>query len=276
MKNIIPIILLLFILQGCNNEKKENNAGNTIKSVVDDDELYARNVNKGLLADTVKKSVKRFTTATVNGNEISIGYYSPGVKDRIIWGGIVPYGQIWVTGAHSATILSFTKDLWIGNMKLTAGSYAIFTVPGKESWVIILNKNFRQHLTDEYNQKEDVLRIDIKAIQNINTVRRLTYDIKPLAEGMGSIIFSWEKIRLDISFNVKQDATSSKQVALPDKSILKTIPLELKKDPVCLMPISAGITDTTLYRNKCYGFCSSECKRLFNEDPDKYLKAQQK
>jgi YHS domain-containing protein len=275
MKNMIPVLLLL-LLQGCMNEKKDNNAGDTKRSGLTDDELYARQVNRGLLSDTVKKSVQRFTTAMFNGNEISIDYFSPGVKDRIIWGGLVPYGQVWVTGAHSATKISFTKDIRIHNTKLTSGSYAIFTIPGKENWVFILNKNFRQHLTDEYDQKQDVLRINLIPVQNNNDVKRLTYDITPTGEGSGHIIFSWEKIQLDLPFKTEEGATATQPTDVPDRSILKNISLALKTDPVCLMPVTAGLADTCLYRNKIYGFCSSGCKQQFRKDPASYLTDEKK
>lgn len=276
MKNIIPVLLLLCMLQGCMNEKKDNNAHDKRISGVTNDELYARQVNRGLLSDTVKKSVKRFTTATFNGNEISIDYFSPGVKDRIIWGGLVPYGQVWVTGAHSATKISFTKDIWIHNTQLSSGSYALFTIPGQENWVVIFNKNYRQHLTDEYDQNEDVLRINIRPIQSSNNVKRLTYDLAATSEGTGNFIFSWEKIQLDIPFKTEQSAPASQHTDVPDKSMLKKISPELKVDPVCLMPVTAGIADTCLYRNKIYGFCSSGCKQQFYEHPDDYLKDQKK
>jgi hypothetical protein len=79
--------------------------------------------------------------AIVNGDSIKINYHSHGVRKRIIWGGLVPYDEVWVTGAHDATTLEVSKSLVVNWKEIPAGKYAFFTILGKKEWIIVINKN---------------------------------------------------------------------------------------------------------------------------------------
>lgn len=163
---------------------------------------YADSINSGLIEqDTMKKSVPRMCMKTIGNTHIHINYYSPGVKGRIIWGGLVPYNTVWVTGAHNATKITFNNDIEIDNKRVKAGSYAIFTIPGEKEWIFILNKNYEQHLTDNYSEQEDVLRVSIKPKEN-NMTQRLTYEIYEQNINSGQILISWEKQKLVVPFKI--------------------------------------------------------------------------
>jgi hypothetical protein len=115
------------------------------------------------------------------------------VKDRTIWGGLVAYDNVWVAGAHSATKISFSKDVIIGNKTVAKGTYALFAIPGKQEWTLMPNTNFNQHLADDYRQSEDVLRIKAITEKNKQLVSRLTYGIYPSKKvNELHIVFSWE------------------------------------------------------------------------------------
>lgn len=105
--------------------------------------------NPNLVKDTNKKSIKSMAFAIVNGDSIKINYHSPGVRNRIIWGGLVPYNEVWVTGAHDATTIEFYKTIVVEGKGIPAGKYAFFTIPGKKEWTLIINKNWKQHLATE-------------------------------------------------------------------------------------------------------------------------------
>ena len=136
---------------------------------------YADSVNNGQIKDTLKKSVPRVAMATIGTTHVHINYFSPGVRDRVIWGGLVAYNTVWVTGAHAATHIQFYKPVIINNQKIEAGTYAIFTIPNKNEWIFILNKNYQQHLTDDYSTKDDLLRLKIKP-QLHKLTQRLTFN----------------------------------------------------------------------------------------------------
>ncbi len=270
MKTIAFLFAVAVLTAACNSNEKKAAAATTVTSEVSSGEKYAAAVNNKLQPDTMRTSVARSSKQNIAGNNIEIIYYSPGVRGRVIWGGLVPYGQVWVTGAHSATKISFNKDISFGNKNIPAGTYAIFTIPGRDKWVFILNKNFDQHLADDYKPEEDVLRIDVNPSLLKDTVQRLTYEIKSHGEGTGSIHILWETLQLSVPFNSKQAATTTHSMSAGENK-LTGIQTDDKRDPVCYMPVSAGITDTAVYHDKVYGFCSAECKRLFVADPKGYL-----
>ena len=158
--------------------------------------------NPNLIKDTTKKSIKSMAYAIVNGDSIKINYHSPGVRKRILWGGLVPYDEVWVTGAHDATTIEMKKAFIIGEKEIPAGKYALFTIPGKKEWIIIINKNWEQHLATEYDEKEDVVRIKVKPKKNVHT-ERLQYFIENKNGSNGEIAVAWEKVRIEFPFTYK-------------------------------------------------------------------------
>ncbi len=159
---------------------------------------YADSVNTGLIArDTMKGSPRRVEMKTISGNHIHIDYGSPGVKGRTIWGGLVAYDQVWATGAHQASTVEFSKDVTIAGKKVKTGKYAFFTIPGKNSWTLILNSRHTQHLADEYNQREDIVRVQVKPAKNPKLIQRLTYRIVPAGKN-ARIVLEWEWLNLSL------------------------------------------------------------------------------
>lgn len=158
--------------------------------------------NPNLVKDTSKKSIKSMAFAIVNGDSIKINYHSPGVRNRIIWGGLVPYNEVWVTGAHDATTIEFNKTIVVKGKEIPAGKYAFFTIPGKKEWTLIINKNWKQHLATEYDEMEDVIRIKVKAKKNVPT-ERLQYYIEELKGNKVRIAVAWEKLLVGFEFQEK-------------------------------------------------------------------------
>lgn len=157
--------------------------------------------NPNLVKDTTKKSIKSVAEGKIGEASIMINYYSPGVRKRIIWGGLVPFDEVWVTGAHDATTITFDKDILINNVKVPAGKYALFTIPGKEEWTVIINRHWKQHLASEYDEKDDIVRIRVKP-QSVNQLERLQYFIEPGSNNKGEIAIAWEKIKISFPVTV--------------------------------------------------------------------------
>lgn len=143
--------------------------------------------------DSSKKSIAAIAKGEAGSSTITITYFSPRVRGRMIWGGLVPYNEVWVSGAHMATKISFSKAARVGNKIVAAGTYAIFTIPGTENWTFILNRNYKQHLTDDYDAKEDVLRLTVRPLTQQKHLERLEYFIQP-----GKIVLAWERIRIEV------------------------------------------------------------------------------
>ncbi len=155
--------------------------------------------NPNAKGDTSKRSIKSAAVGKVGAANITINYHSPGVRGRTIWGGLVPYNDVWVTGAHNATNLEVDKNFIVAGKVIPKGKYAIFTIPGKVEWTIIINKNWNQHLTDDYLKKEDVVRIKVKPIKQGKSTERLQYYINDKGNNKGTIAVAWEKLRLEFA-----------------------------------------------------------------------------
>ena len=145
--------------------------------------------------DAERASKNGKTEGTIDTVKVVLEYGRPKVKERVIWGGLVPYDKMWRTGANEATTIFFDKDVTIEGKKLAAGTYALFTIPGKEKWTIIFNKNAKQWGTKSYDEGQDALRIKVTPT-SIEHVEEMTFAI----EG-SKISLHWEK--LAVSFAVK-------------------------------------------------------------------------
>lgn len=136
------------------------------------------------------------TTGKINGATIKIDYSSPSVKGRVIWGELVPFNKIWRAGANAATTIETDKDLTIEGSKLPAGKYSFFVIPNEKECVLIFNKVAKMSGTNNYNEKEDQLRVTVKQKASDSNTESLVYAINKK-----SIVLSWEK--WNIPFSVK-------------------------------------------------------------------------
>ena len=144
------------------------------------------------------------TMAMIGGAHIHIDYSSPGVRDRMIFGGLLAYDQVWQAGAHMATWIETNKDLIIDGKMLPAGKYGFFTIPSKDEWTIIFNSNWDQHGKDEYEEKDDVLRFKVKPIISDEVTEHLEYQVNKINDNEGAISLSWEKVSIKFHFKVNQ------------------------------------------------------------------------
>lgn len=111
-------------------------------------------------ADRVSKNGR--TEGEVNGIQIVIDYGRPNVNDREVWGGLVPFGQVWRTGANEATTIEFSEDVTIEGEALPAGKYGLFTIPGESEWTVIFNRVPNQWGAFRYDANEDALRVTVE------------------------------------------------------------------------------------------------------------------
>lgn len=212
MKRIFPSLLLscLVAISCQSNEKNQGDAGvqPTLEETDSLTELekehlifrdtYADSVNQGYLPDTFKGSARREALGTIGDVHVTVNYGSPGVRGRVIWNGLVSYDQVWVSGSHWATAIHFSDEVRIQDKSIQPGWYGFFTIPGREKWTLILNKNYDQHLAEEYDPNEDLLRVETDPVLLADTVQRLTYAIEPTGDKTGLLSMSWDKIRLEL------------------------------------------------------------------------------
>lgn len=106
-----------------------------------------------------RESNRQDVTQVVGDTKISISYHRPNVKGRKIWGELVPYGEVWRTGANEATTFEVSNDVMINGQKLAKGKYSLHTLPAEGDWMVIFNKKWEQWGSFTYDAKDDVLRV---------------------------------------------------------------------------------------------------------------------
>lgn len=143
-----------------------------------------------------RTSPKAEASGTVGGANVDIVYCRPSADKRKIMGGLVPYGQVWRTGANAATTIEFDKPVKIEGKNLPAGKYALFTIPNENEWTIILNKDFNQQGAYNYDEKKDVLRVNVKPKKSGEYVE--TFTITPEKD---RVSLKWENT--EVAFKVK-------------------------------------------------------------------------
>lgn len=138
-----------------------------------------------------KKPLSPAATAegTIGGKKVTVNYSAPSKRGRTIFGGddaLVPYGKVWRTGANAATTLETEGNITIGNLKVPAGKYTLFTIPGKDSWTLIVNKQTGQWGT-RHDASQDLGRVTMK-------VRALKSPVETFAIGVknNALTLTWD------------------------------------------------------------------------------------
>lgn len=135
-------------------------------------------------------------------SEISITYNRPGVKGRMVFGGLVPYGEVWRAGANENTVISFSSDVQINGKNLPAGKYGFHIIPTDKDWTLIFSKNYWSWGSFNYDQKEDALRITITP-QKAEMQEWLQYTFDNVEANSTTVSLRWADMKA--SFNITVD-----------------------------------------------------------------------
>jgi hypothetical protein len=150
---------------------------------------------------------------------ISIKYYRPNTKGRKIFNGTEPYGIVWRTGANNATVVTLTDTIQMEGHSITPGAYSLFSIPGKDEWTIILNKNINQWGAYSYDEKQDLLRFKVKPIKLATKIETLTIQFADVKQDDCVLQILWENT--GINLRLKTDV---------DKRIMTNIQEAMKGD----------------------------------------------
>jgi hypothetical protein len=143
------------------------------------------------------------TEGVVAGHKISVDYYSPAMHGRKIFGGLVPYDQVWCTGANIATGLTSDAPLQMGTLKIPTGSHSIWTIPTSHDWTLIINNETGQfHLN--YDQSRDFGRTKMSTRPLPAPVESFTIAIRSDGGNKGTIMLDWDKTEAYMPFTVGQ------------------------------------------------------------------------
>lgn len=140
--------------------------------------------------------------ASVGGAQLAVVYSRPSLRGRTLMGSVVPYGQVWRTGANAATMFRTDRDLVIGSATVPAGSYTLFTLPSTSGAQLIINKQTGQWGT-EYDASRDLARVDATVTTTPAPLERFTFAIEPTTGNRGTIRYMWGTMQFAVPFTVK-------------------------------------------------------------------------
>ncbi len=159
-------------------------------------------VTAAVLGNAQVQSPPGTADVTLNGKQITIKYSRPSMRGRKIIGDLVPYGKVWRTGANEATALSTPIDLNIGGANVPAGNYTIYTLASTSTWKLIINKQTGQWGT-EYNEGQDLARVDMQKSQLSSPVEQFTISFKKQSANSADLVLEWETTRLSVPIHAK-------------------------------------------------------------------------
>lgn len=147
--------------------------------------------------DADRKSKNGHAVFTIDGVEVEVSYGRPKVKEREIWGKLVPHDKVWRTGANESNTVTFGSDVTIDGQKLAAGTYGLFTIPGADSWTFVFNHKTDLWGTNGYDEKQDALRVT--ATPKVSEhVEELTF-----AQDGDRVVLHWEKLAVGFTVAAK-------------------------------------------------------------------------
>lgn len=156
-------------------------------------------------------------------SNIKIEYARPSVKGRTIFGDLVPYGKIWRTGANASSKITFGEDVKIEGQPLVAGTYALYTIPNKDSWDILFYKDLKLGgNVNDYKPAEEALRVNVKPSSLSNKVETFTINIADMTSNTANIELLWDKTR--VAFNVTSEIEAKIMKNIEDVIVKDTRP----------------------------------------------------
>lgn len=154
-------------------------------------------------------------TQEVGLTQVKISYSRPSARGRKVFPALVPYNEVWRTGANASTKLTFTEDVKIQGNPLKGGTYALYTIPGETEWTIIIHTNtkHRSIAGDVYKPAEDAFRFKVKPGKTSNFVETFSMGISDITTSSFNIFVAWETTRVVFRVDLDVDAQVDKQIA---------------------------------------------------------------
>jgi len=190
MKNTFYLVLLSLLIFSCKNNKQNQS-----------DDLH-QNHKMEKTSSSSKKTLSphKSAMAMIGDAHIHIDYSSPSVRGRMIYGGLLAYGEVWQSGAHNATWIETNKDIIINENLLKAGKYGFFTIPNKDSVTFIVNSVINVWGSYAYSEENDVLRVDVPMKKSNEQLEAFSIAFGE-DNGISKIYFGWDKMRFEVPFS---------------------------------------------------------------------------
>lgn len=186
-------LLLMFFLTACGGSSAGEQAAEGESTEQTDSEAMAD--GEATEEDkSQRKSPPRVATGAIDGVEVTVNYGSPSMRGREIWGALVPYGQLWRTGANEATTIEFSGDVTVEGQDLAAGKYAILTIPGEGTWTVIFNTATDLWGASDYDESKDALRVNVTPQALDEAVEALEFSVED-----GQVVLRWADLAVPVS-----------------------------------------------------------------------------
>jgi hypothetical protein len=144
--------------------------------------------------------------------DVEITYSRPSLKGRTIFGELVPFGEVWRTGANASTKIKFSSEVTIGDTKVKAGTYSFYAIPTATTWTLILNSNLSLWGSDGYSEDEDVVRLDVKPMELGFKMESMTINVQNLTDKGAVIALAWENVVVALPFSVEPEDQIAKNM----------------------------------------------------------------
>ncbi|MEZ6020217.1 MAG: DUF2911 domain-containing protein [Planctomycetota bacterium] len=145
-------------------------------------------------------------TQAVGLTQVTLDYSRPGVKGRAIFGELVPYGEVWRTGANGCTTIEFANNAMVAGNEVPAGKYSLFTIPNKGNWTFILNKDTSLWGAGGYDPAKDLMRADVPVTRLGNLQETMTIDFEGFHNNGANLTVAWENHKISVPIVVESDS----------------------------------------------------------------------
>jgi hypothetical protein len=135
--------------------------------------------------------------------DVEVVYSRPGVKGREVFGSLVPYGQVWRTGANQSTKVTFSTPVKLNGAEVPAGTYALYTIPGADEWTVILSKNLKLNGAFGYDAKDDLLRVKAKPMNLGTKLENFTIEFTDVRDESAILFLGWDQTLVPVKLEVE-------------------------------------------------------------------------
>ncbi len=151
--------------------------------------------------DRVWASPNASVAQTIGLTQVYLTYGRPAVRDRAIFGELVPFGEVWRTGANESTAIVFSGDVLIEGESLAEGTYSLYTIPGRNEWTIIINNKLSWGT--QYDASEDVLRVTVQPEQSFH-VEQMMFYFENVTENSGNLVLHWADVKVPVNIQIAE------------------------------------------------------------------------
>jgi hypothetical protein len=162
---------------------------------------------------TPSPSTTQYVKQEFGLSNVELSYSRPGMKGRKIFGDLVPYGNVWRTGANSATTLTFGDDVTIGGKKIAAGKYGLLTIPGASEWTVIITKQLDVTSPAAYKADQDVVRVTVKPVTLPFSVESFMIIFTDVKSSSMSLELIWDNVEVDLPITTDVDSKVMAQIS---------------------------------------------------------------